>query len=450
MPKTYTSENFDSAALKGYRRETADLIAGAIALGWEAVESKQGFTLRPWDKQGGPIHLSKRPRSNSGPLRQHWTKVVRHADPLKVAAFDGNFKSNVSLTELTGEARKPEQPYDLLSTFKTAIVDFPSPELLEAALREQHASGVEFQYPEAQIADARKRAYRLLEEQKTQEAEVVKPTPKPGPPKSAPVPTPPKSKPPQNIAPPRAPGVKLVSERPYLSHLRKGSTASPGKVYESKVVLQQDWSDGSITYRCMLCSNTYTSPHSVTSHHKSHVRAGEAEKLGPLAQHNVTLVDDPHYTEPVGALRPRDEVDPEPVDYNPREDRVDALAQRLMQLLQKAGEGRDGKPLDATEISRELAREALTWVHSQQGNGVPHEPKTAEEVLEAVRTLVDRGEYRKLRDDAEAAERLADEQRRATEAAIQRAERAEERQQKLRDDLKGLQDLMSSLGRDDD
>lgn len=439
MPKTYTSENFDPAVLKGYRKETADLIAGAVALGWVAMESKQGFTLRPWDKQGPPIHLSKRPRNNSGPLKQHWTKVCRHGDPLKLVAYDGKFKSDVALTELIGEARLPEKPYDLMSTLKTAIVDFPSPELLEAALREQHASGVEFQHPEAQIADARKRAWRLFEEQK-KEAEVVKPVPKPSPPKRV-----------QNLAPSPKPGVKLISERPYLSHLRKGSDVSPGKVYESKVVLQQDWSDGTATYRCRLCTNTYTSPHSVTSHHKSHVRSGEVEKLGPLAQHNVTLVDDPGYTEPVGSLRPRDEIaDLEPVDYNPREDRVDALAQRLMELLQKAGQGRDGKPIDATEISRTLAREALTWVHAQQGTGVPHQPKTADEVLEAIRAMVDRGEYRKLRDDTEAAERFADEQRRAAEEATRRAERAEERQQKLRDDLKGLQDLMSSLGKDDD
>jgi hypothetical protein len=402
MPKVYTEENWDPSVVKPFKQDMRDLIARAVGLGWSLSMANQGGTLKAHDGHA-TIHVSRAPRGNSGPLRQLMLKVVRHADPVKLAIADGINSGSVETTSgnLEALAKYREREAELNETLEA----LPEGELERLAAQktpptpaEVHALVLKY-HPKNQGAEP-------------EEAPVAKAT--------------------------------IVSQGPYMSHATKGSATSPGKVYESKSVIERKWSDGSVDYLCAFCEDKSSiTVAGVNSHYKIHTNAGEVKKAGNFYRSGQsTLIADSAYTENhttqsrvFNGRTPVEVVEVELPDYNPRLYRVAALAKELLAEL----------ALDDTnheELAQRLAGRALGWVHAQQGlNGVPHEPKTAEEVLEAVRSLVDRGEYSKLKDAKEQAEAAAYE-------ATQRAELSEEKALRRAEDIRTLRELVSGLGAD--
>jgi uncharacterized coiled-coil protein SlyX len=164
---------------------------------------------------------------------------------------------------------------------------------------------------------------------------------------------------------------KVVSEFPYLGH--KSPTPRGGTRYETESIVEQTWSDGTITYRCALHGCDYTSDKvlSVKSHWNSHVRNGETK---PVSKKPEVVLIDPDYT---SAKNPR-----AAGDYCPSDRLVDALSQYL------AEHWSEGDDLQAA------ARAALRWSNERPDLGDledrvrPSRELNDAEILERVRMLV--------------------------------------------------------------
>lgn len=423
MP-TYTADNFRPSLVKGFRKDTQELVKVALTAGWTMHPATRGnVTLKSPLKsaaarQSGVIHLTRSSRGHSGPIQQLYRRVMKYGDPLKIAMIDGVMGGQVEPTE------KAFQPSDVPALTDLLLEDMadrlpPTDAILFRKLSRQTIS----MYMDQFSAEGRKfdsitaMVQEIIAEWTKQEAQVVKRT------------------------------IRLVSAHPYMSHKNKGSETKPGKSYASKTVIEQKWSDGTVNYKCALCPEERDTPMGITAHWKKHTNAGEAKVLS-WGDAGHQLVDDPDYTENIGPERPNrkkpelEELDEDPApipepEYNPREDRVEALSEELLKLIDQW----DGE--SATGLAEQLARQSLMWVHEQKGNGVPRDPQTPEEILAAIRNLVDRGEYAKMRQAALEAEETAD-------AALVRAERAEQKNVKLRTDLAAFRDLFSTVGAEDD
>lgn len=413
---TYTADTLPQATLKGFRKETQDLILAGLAAGWTLQDASRGtVTLRPYLPNITPIHLSRSSRNNSGPLQQLYRKIAKGGDPVRLISIGfstdqlsfidsrtvwnkllDEFQTRLSpATAITLRSMTQEQFSVITAEFGAEGITFDTYEKLLDAVVQRHAQkGV-------QVA-VKKDAKTAIQ----QVAEAPKKEPR-----------------------------RLVSTHPFMAKGSAGSPTSPGKVYESPVVLEQRWSDDTVNYRCRLCPHESNYPVGIVSHWKKHTNAGEVPIVGTRAGGTAVMIADPTYIDL--ETRQRSAHEEAEHEYSPREDRVAALASTLLQALQAAvGE-------DPEVVAYSLAREALNWQHAQQGNGVPREPQTAEEMLSAIRDMVDRGEYARMRQAALEAEQAAD-------VAQERAERAESRNGKLLGDLKSLRDLISSVGGDDD
>ena len=163
----------------------------------------------------------------------------------------------------------------------------------------------------------------------------------------------------------------IVRQEPMLAK------SSRGRGYDSKVAIERHWSDGSVDYKCVDCDYASENRLSIRGH-----RSG--------AGHTAVGRD----------RRERLAEVPLAVTYKPRQSRIDALAEELKRLM------------EAGETDPEtIAREALTWVHEQTSEGTglaaEREPMTAEETLDRIRMLLDRGEQDEIRKrDAEIADLL--------------------------------------------
>lgn len=58
---------------------------------------------------------------------------------------------------------------------------------------------------------------------------------------------------------------RLVKSGPYMKAARKGHRAQP-----SENIIQQEWSDGSVTYKCAFCPFTSANIHAHSGHNKNH------------------------------------------------------------------------------------------------------------------------------------------------------------------------------------
>lgn len=147
----------------------------------------------------------------------------------------------------------------------------------------------------------------------------------------------------------------IVSREPMIAKAR------PGDGYMSATTIVRKWSDGSTDYECRMCD--YTSP----------VRLGVPRHFGALHSQG------PQPRPPTFQA----EV-PEAAPYKPRKSRIEALAAALRQVMD------GGSPED-------VALAALTWVREQSRQGtelsVEREEMTDTEVLNRIRTLLDRGEF---------------------------------------------------------
>lgn len=159
----------------------------------------------------------------------------------------------------------------------------------------------------------------------------------------------------------------IVSERPHLMHKRLG------KSYPSKTTIERRWSDGVIDYACAVptCDKTSDSHLSFRgAHWAMHVRNGEAEPFDEK-EAAATVVDDPSYTEHAWTRKAA-----------ARQSRVDAITSLL-------------KGIDLKKITpEELAEQIVEFLgDSVGGGGGLGAPLTDAEVIDRIRTLVDRGTY---------------------------------------------------------
>jgi hypothetical protein len=419
MARLITADNLSSRDLKGFRKETQELIKIALAAGWTGHEATRGnLTLRGAKQGGSPIHLSRSSRNASGPLNQLKEKIWKFGDPVMVAALQGAMTSSVSIPdpELVPEGK---WKLDTVGMHVREIIENLPPHLViplrrlsteEVNEAIDHITEIGFKGSAEEVAGELIKYHK----EKQEAAQVAK----------------------KAVTEER----HIVSSHPYLSHKNKGSDTRPGKSYESQTIIERKWSDGVVDYVCKFGDYSGDNPNSITSHWRKHTRAGEVDVVGNWADAGIPLVDDPTYTKSAYSKAPFTREEPaviEEKDYNPREDRVESLAEELLVAI------KDGDMSDLQGLAIELARRSLTWVHDQQGTGEPREPETPEEILNKIRSLVDRGEYARMRQAALEAEEMADE-------AQARAERAEKRNEKLKSDLGTLRDLLSSVSGDEE
>ncbi len=213
---------------------------------------------------------------------------------------------------------------------------------------------------------------------------------------------------PQGVSP-RNEERHIVSTRAMLAK------ASRGRGYTSETTLEREWSDGTKDYKCRYQGCDYTSENrgSVPAHYAK--------------SHSIGLADRP-------VVFPAEV--PEARQYAPRQTRIDALAGVINNML------RGNNHIEPHEI----ARTALTWVHEQSRSGSEHseerEPKTAEEVLNRIKNLLDRGET---------AVRIGQMQQQLAELEVglieaeERAEQAEKRADQARSTLRAFMELARDL-----
>ena len=208
------------------------------------------------------------------------------------------------------------------------------------------------------------------------------------------------------------PAATVESERPIVA--KKAPGKDGGTVYESQAIVERKWSDGTTDYRCARCEYAHHNYRSVSAHNGKAHRAAVAEATLP-----VTLVD-PGYTE-----SPHRGYTPSP--------------RLLAAFIEALGSDYATLPPSA------LAERMLTWWHERPDIGVPGERRlkdlSAEECLQRIRQIADRGETLTLRDEVESLRVEAAQAREALAEARAAAERA-------RGDLAAFRDLAASISTD--
>lgn len=203
----------------------------------------------------------------------------------------------------------------------------------------------------------------------------------------------------------------IVSEGPMRAK------AGDRSAYDSEVTIQRLWSDGTKDYKCVKCDYWSTQRQSVAAHN---ARKHPGVTSPRPATYQAVVTD--------------------ATVYAPRQTRIDALAQVIEEALTAAMQ--DGGKLDSAQI----AKTALTWVHDQHRKGTEFsedvEPRTPDEVLNRIRTLLDDGT--RLRET----QRLSELETRVLEAE-ERAEQAEKRADQARSTLRAFMDLASELSAED-
>ena len=152
----------------------------------------------------------------------------------------------------------------------------------------------------------------------------------------------------------------IVSEKPMVA---KGGH---NRAYESYTAIERLWSDGSKDWKCPECPYTSTKSRGSVPAHWSKVHSkGQGTREHP-AMYEAEV--------------------PDARVYAPRQNRVDALAETIREMM-KAGE----------KDPEVIARTALTWVHENSKHATPlaaeREELTPEDTLNRIRTLLDQGVY---------------------------------------------------------
>ena len=162
---------------------------------------------------------------------------------------------------------------------------------------------------------------------------------------------------------------------------KKGERRGKTTAYESPVTIEQVWSDGHISFRCKFCTfggYDQTNARSVANH------SGNVHKNpdNRIAQQDTVEIEE---------IRPKAyEKGPSTRSYNPAERLVLALEAAISALS------------DEEWNVQNIAIAALKWMHERPDLGDPEdrvrstEPKTPEEQIALIRTLVDGGRYDKL------------------------------------------------------
>lgn len=164
----------------------------------------------------------------------------------------------------------------------------------------------------------------------------------------------------------------VISERPALMHYSL-TQSKGGQSYPSKTTVERRWSDGAVDYICAIATcdagpredrRSFGGPHWAM-----HVRNGEAEAVDS-DEARRSLVDDPTYTEPAWS-------------------RKSTLKQRRTAELQEMLSGVDLKKISPED----LAALIVDFLGDSGGGSNNGKPLTDEQVLDRIRSLVDRGTY---------------------------------------------------------
>jgi hypothetical protein len=184
----------------------------------------------------------------------------------------------------------------------------------------------------------------------------------------------------------------VVKEQPWLAHNGIGSSGV-GMSYESKVVVERTWSDGTTDYRCVVegCGYENKNPRSVKTHYGAR-KAGDHPNLVPYNRRE--LMADPAYTEPAF----RREVPP-PVDRLRRE-----IQKALAVIWDDVTTGEYRREDLATRLA-----ELMIEARPDRDDCGPRGPLSPEEILTRIRVLVaDTSRTDALvKEQAETADRLA-------------------------------------------
>lgn len=164
----------------------------------------------------------------------------------------------------------------------------------------------------------------------------------------------------------------VISERPALMHYSLSNKG--GQSYPSKTTIERRWSDGAVDYVCAV-PTCDAGPRKDRrsfggSHWAMHVRKGEAEPVD-VEEMRKNRVDDPSYTETAWSRK-----------QTYRDKRVADLTEML-------------KAVDLKSITPEdLAAMLVEFLSDDSGGGGGNsEPLTDEQIIDKIRTLVDRGTY---------------------------------------------------------
>jgi hypothetical protein len=171
------------------------------------------------------------------------------------------------------------------------------------------------------------------------------------------------------------PEKQLLSSQPWLAKRRLNPSESKigGLRYPSHAVIERRWSDGTVDYKCSWCLYTNDNPRSVATHYgqtKSHPAAGQSAKL----------IRDPEYTE-VSAKRHSHWASKIKLALD--ELNIDLANTSYEELAHKLAEKLFHKHIDDAELSDAT-------------------PPTAEDLLEKIRHIVDRGQYIEMQRNNEA------------------------------------------------
>lgn len=222
----------------------------------------------------------------------------------------------------------------------------------------------------------------------------------------------------QTVNDPR-PARHIVDQRPMLA-ARGHSSNGKSSAYYSDTTIERRWSDRSVDYACAAEGCDYTSD-SRTSPSR-HYAATHSRTDGKVPQRSSFRAEVPERAV---------------YDYQPRDARVDALAEAISELMAQGGRS-----------PREIAEAALKWVHEQRHThlSADHEPLTPEEQIARIKTILDDGTMFNLdQQTREQADRIAELEGKVVEAEA-RAEQAEAKYGELSSNMQALRELVDGLG----
>jgi hypothetical protein len=207
----------------------------------------------------------------------------------------------------------------------------------------------------------------------------------------------------------------IISERPAIMH------AGAGRGYPSKTTIERKWSDGTTDYACALdtCGEISNNRRAFAgAHWGMHIRKGEAD----FATQDLQYIEDPSHQGTQGYTK---------ANYR---------LNKLKQLL--AG-------IDLTKMPADDLAEQIDEYLRRDTDDVPSEPLTAEQVVDRIRRIVDRGHYTEQEQRiAELAEQIdqvtlyADQQ---IADAEERANAQTQRANALEETLGALQELLAGV-----
>ena len=221
-----------------------------------------------------------------------------------------------------------------------------------------------------------------------------------------------------DLHPPSTPKpVTIKRQEPWTAHGRTRKDNGT-ETYPSDAVMEVTWSDGTVSYACRAEDCEYTSeyPRSVASHYASKHKRGE----GKASQPEADGVDN---------------------DWTPTQTtRIRRLKRELDGALAAGLDITDTEAIAAWIITHRI--EGLQGSDTEGGEGdtsVPAEPLTAEQILDKIAALADRGRAHILREQLDTLNSLLD----ASEAA-----RTEEtrRRQRAEGNLTALRDMLNETG----